>query len=85
MKTSKRLALVLALLTLLACGAVGLVAACGDRTTPQEQTEWIETEDCDAEDWAHYEAECHRSSPKPQVTKTKMVLAPTPVPRKTRR
>lgn len=61
--------------------------ACAATNSQREQTEWVETEDCDAEDWAHYEPECHRVSPKPKptATKTKAVLAPTPAPRRSTR
>ncbi len=81
MSGTKKLAIgLLACCLAVLCG-FGIWAVGGGTSPAPQQQEWVETEDCDAEDWARYEAECHRSSPKPRATKA--VLAPTP--RQTRR
>lgn len=69
-------------------GAIALIVtmtlpimAC-DRTSPAQQNpSEVELEDCDAEDWRNYEAECNRWSPKP----SKPAIKKTPKPKTTRR
>lgn len=61
-------AIVLGLVLISGAATVACAASNGQQ---QELDEWIETEDCDAEDWAHYEPECHRRSPRPTVSPRK--------------
>lgn len=58
------------------------MAACNwpENTSPQNPSE-VEFEDCDAEDWKNYEAECFRKSPKP-IKPSPKKPAPKPTKRK---
>jgi hypothetical protein len=62
---------------LLLCGVITVIAASRAVNGPQQQQEWVETEDCDAEDWAHYEPECYRVSPKPKASPRKTIASRT--------
>lgn len=70
-------------------GALALIAtmtlstgACNWPESPAQNPSEIEIEDCDAEDWKNYEAECFRKSPKPSKPAIKKTAAPKPTKRK---
>jgi hypothetical protein len=75
-KSKLIVALVAASALALTCGLGIWVIGGGPNPAPAQQQQWVETEDCDAEDWAHYEDECHRASPKAKTTPRK-TTAPT--------
>jgi hypothetical protein len=78
------LALAAAAVLALTCGLGIWVVGGGPNPAPVQQQQWVETEDCDAEDWANYEAECYRASPKAKTTPRKTAAPKAPTARRSR-